>query len=142
MSTQQRRGLGRGLGSLIPTGPVPGQATGGDQGAPTDWIGRLPTPPATSEPVPGRHVDAGSPEQPDGEDQYAEAPATGRSEPEQEPGQDEALQEVPGAFVWIGNGPGEGGCELHNPAYDFNDAILPVASGFLAEVAKRALAGD
>ncbi|MDO9708212.1 amidohydrolase [Paracraurococcus lichenis] len=51
------------------------------------------------------------------------------------------LHEVPGAFVWIGNGPGEGGCELHNPNYDFNDAILPVASGFLAAVAKRALGG-
>jgi hippurate hydrolase len=51
------------------------------------------------------------------------------------------LKEVPGAFVWIGNGPAEAGRELHNPAYDFNDAILPVASGFLAEVAKRALAG-
>ena len=52
------------------------------------------------------------------------------------------LQEVPGAFVWIGNGPGDGGRELHNPAYDFNDAVLPTAAGFLAEVAKRALAGD
>jgi crotonobetainyl-CoA:carnitine CoA-transferase CaiB-like acyl-CoA transferase len=51
------------------------------------------------------------------------------------------LAEVPGAFVWIGNGPGEGGCELHNDRYDFNDAILPAASGFLAEVAKRSLAG-
>ncbi|MBR0663435.1 amidohydrolase [Roseomonas hellenica] len=51
------------------------------------------------------------------------------------------LREVPGAFVWIGNGPAEGGRELHNPHYDFNDAILPRASGFLAEVAKRALAG-
>ncbi len=51
------------------------------------------------------------------------------------------LKEVPGAFVWIGNGPGDGGRELHNPAYDFNDAILPVASGYLVEVAKRALAG-
>ncbi len=51
------------------------------------------------------------------------------------------LHEVPGAFVWIGNGPAEGGCELHNPNYDFNDAVLPSASGFLAEVAKRALAG-
>ena len=50
------------------------------------------------------------------------------------------LLEVPGAFVWIGNGPGEGGRELHNPRYDFNDAILPAASGWLAEVAKRALA--
>jgi amidohydrolase len=49
------------------------------------------------------------------------------------------LDEVPGAFVWIGNGPAEGGRELHNPSYDFNDAILPAASGFLAAVAKRAL---
>ena len=52
------------------------------------------------------------------------------------------LKEVPGAFVWIGNGPAEAGRELHNPGYDFNDAVLPVASGWLAEVAKRALAGD
>jgi amidohydrolase len=51
------------------------------------------------------------------------------------------LREVPGAFVWIGNGPTEGGRELHNPRYDFNDAVLPVAAGWLAEVAKRALAG-
>ena len=49
------------------------------------------------------------------------------------------LQEVPGAFVWIGNGPAEGGRELHHPNYDFNDAVLPAASGFLAEVAKRSL---
>ncbi len=51
------------------------------------------------------------------------------------------LVEVPGAFVWIGNGPADGGRELHHPHYDFNDAILPRAAGFLAEVAKRALAG-
>ncbi|WP_137177863.1 amidohydrolase [Roseomonas sp. AR75] len=50
------------------------------------------------------------------------------------------LKEVPGAFVWIGNGPAEDGRELHHPRYDFNDAILPVASGFLAATAKRALA--
>ena len=51
------------------------------------------------------------------------------------------LHERPGAFVWIGNGPGDGGCELHNANYDFNDAILPAASGYLAGVAKRALGG-
>jgi amidohydrolase len=51
------------------------------------------------------------------------------------------LKEVPGAFVWIGNGPTEGGRELHNPRYDFNDAVLPVAASWLAEVARRALAG-
>jgi amidohydrolase len=49
------------------------------------------------------------------------------------------LGERPGAFVWIGNGPAEGGRELHNSNYDFNDAILPAASGYLAGVAKRAL---
>lgn len=50
------------------------------------------------------------------------------------------LQERPGAFVWIGNGPAEAGRELHSPSYDYNDAILPNAAGFLAAVAKRALA--
>jgi amidohydrolase len=52
------------------------------------------------------------------------------------------LQNVPGAFVWIGNGPAEGGRELHNPNYDFDDRVLPTASGFLAETAKRALSAD
>jgi hippurate hydrolase len=51
------------------------------------------------------------------------------------------LAEVPGAFVWIGNGPAEGGRELHNAGYDFSDDVLPFASGFLAEAARRALAG-
>jgi amidohydrolase len=51
------------------------------------------------------------------------------------------LQERPGAFVWIGNGPADGGRELHNSNYDFNDAILPAAATYLAGVAKRALAG-
>ncbi|MBV8614996.1 MAG: amidohydrolase, partial [Acetobacteraceae bacterium] len=48
------------------------------------------------------------------------------------------LAEKPGAFAWIGNGPGP---ELHNAGYDYNDAILPVAATYLASVAKRALAG-
>jgi amidohydrolase len=51
------------------------------------------------------------------------------------------LQQRPGAFVWIGNGPTHGGRELHNSNYDFNDAILPAAAGYLAGVAKRALEG-
>ena len=51
------------------------------------------------------------------------------------------LRSVPGAFVWIGNGPAEGGRELHNPNYDFDDRVLPTASGFLAEAARRALSG-
>ncbi|HEX3575195.1 MAG TPA: amidohydrolase [Rhodopila sp.] len=49
------------------------------------------------------------------------------------------LEHRPGAFVWIGNGPSDDGRELHNANYDFNDAILPAASGYLAGVAMRAL---
>ena len=49
------------------------------------------------------------------------------------------LAHRPGAFAWVGNGPSDGGRELHNSNYDFNDAILPSASGYLAAVAKRAL---
>ena len=47
------------------------------------------------------------------------------------------LEERPGAFAWIGNG---GGADLHNPDYNYNDAILPVASAWLAATARRALA--
>ena len=35
------------------------------------------------------------------------------------------LQAKPGCYVWLGNGPGTGGCTLHNPHYDFNDDIVP-----------------
>jgi hippurate hydrolase len=50
------------------------------------------------------------------------------------------LEHRPGAFAWIGNGPARPGAELHSPGYDYNDAILPVASGWLAATARRALA--
>jgi amidohydrolase len=50
------------------------------------------------------------------------------------------LEHRPGAFVWIGNGPAEDGHGLHNSNYNYNDAILPAASGYLAAVAMRALA--
>lgn len=50
------------------------------------------------------------------------------------------IKERPGAYVWIGNGPAGPEGELHNARYDFNDAILPVAVGWMSEVARRALA--
>ena len=50
------------------------------------------------------------------------------------------LEHRPGAFVWIGNGPADNGRGLHNSSYDYNDTILPAAAGYLASVAKRALA--
>jgi amidohydrolase len=51
------------------------------------------------------------------------------------------LAQKPGAFVWIGNGPATPGSELHNPGYDFNDEIFPATSGWMASVARLALAG-
>jgi len=49
------------------------------------------------------------------------------------------LQHKPGCYVWIGNGPGEGGCMLHNPNYDFNDDIIPVGGAYWVELVKRIL---
>jgi amidohydrolase len=49
------------------------------------------------------------------------------------------LQKVPGAMVWLGNGPGEGGCFLHNAKYDFNDTALPFGVSFFARLAERFL---
>jgi amidohydrolase len=49
------------------------------------------------------------------------------------------LIEKPGCYVWIGNGPGEGGCGLHNPRYDFNDAILPLGASYWAKLVESEL---
>ena len=49
------------------------------------------------------------------------------------------LNARPGAMLWLGNGPGEGGCFLHNARYDFNDAAIPFGSSFLARLAERFL---
>jgi hippurate hydrolase len=44
------------------------------------------------------------------------------------------LHECPGCYLIVGNGEGEhhhtGGCMVHNPGYDFNDAILPIAASY------------
>ena len=52
------------------------------------------------------------------------------------------LHERPGAFIWIGNGVAGEGNALHNPGYDFNDAILPGAASCLAALATEALAEE
>jgi hippurate hydrolase len=50
------------------------------------------------------------------------------------------LQECPGAYIMVGNGTGEaGGCEVHNPRYDFNDSAIPYGAGVLAAVVEREL---
>jgi hippurate hydrolase len=56
------------------------------------------------------------------------------------------LQTRPGAFIAIGQGepdpasPHNSG--LHSPQYDFNDAILPLAAEYFAELAERRLPND
>lgn len=50
------------------------------------------------------------------------------------------LREKPGCYVWLGNGPGEGGCMLHNPHYDFNDEIIPLGATYWVRLAERWLA--
>jgi metal-dependent amidase/aminoacylase/carboxypeptidase family protein len=46
----------------------------------------------------------------------------------------------PGAYIQIGNGDALGGCEVHNPGYDFNDAALPLGASLFARLAERKLA--
>jgi amidohydrolase len=50
------------------------------------------------------------------------------------------LEQRPGAYIQIGNGDGTGGCEVHNPGYDFNDAALPWGASLFARLAEKKLA--
>jgi hippurate hydrolase len=47
---------------------------------------------------------------------------------------------VPACYVWLGNGPGEGGCMLHSPHYDFNDEIIATGIRYWVRLAQRVLA--
>lgn len=55
------------------------------------------------------------------------------------------LQEVPGCYVWIGNGMGDhrdaghglGPCMLHNGSYDFNDDLLPLGATYWVKLAEN-----
>ena len=46
------------------------------------------------------------------------------------------LQEVPGAYVWLGQSSPLRSAQLHTPGYDFNDEVLPVGAGLLATLAE------
>ena len=50
------------------------------------------------------------------------------------------LEQVPGCYLNIGNGTGESGCEVHNPAYDFNDRALPLGAAFFVRAVETKLA--
>ena len=44
------------------------------------------------------------------------------------------LEEKPGCYAFIGNGPGEGGCLLHSPNFDFNDEIIPIGASYWVQL--------
>ncbi len=46
------------------------------------------------------------------------------------------LQARPGAYLFLGQGPGP---VCHHPAYDFNDRIAPIGASFFARLVERAL---
>jgi hippurate hydrolase len=56
------------------------------------------------------------------------------------------LERVPGSYLLIGNGigggPGEGGCMVHNPGYDFNDDNVAIGSAFWVLLAERFLSAQ
>jgi hippurate hydrolase len=52
------------------------------------------------------------------------------------------LEEKPGCYFTIGNGDGVGGCMVHNPGYDFNDAILPIGASYWANLVESILPRD
>ena len=47
------------------------------------------------------------------------------------------LEVIPGAYGFVGNGPGVGGCHLHNPDYDFNDGALPSSITYFVELVRN-----
>ncbi len=47
---------------------------------------------------------------------------------------------VPGCYVWLGNGPGAGGCMLHGPRYDFNDGIIETGIRYWVRLVEHTLA--
>jgi hippurate hydrolase len=58
------------------------------------------------------------------------------------------LQARPGCYAFIGHGEGDhrtpghgaGPCTLHNPSYDFNDALIPLGASYWVQLARSWLA--
>lgn len=49
------------------------------------------------------------------------------------------LQQVPGAYAWLGQGRAASNPQLHDPAYDFNDEVLPHGAALLAALVESRL---
>jgi amidohydrolase len=46
------------------------------------------------------------------------------------------LEEIPGCYIFIGNGAGEGSCMIHNPGYDFNDKAAALGATYWVRLAQ------
>jgi amidohydrolase len=49
------------------------------------------------------------------------------------------LQRKPGCYVWLGAGCGADTVNIHNPHYDFNDAVLPIGASYWVRLAEQEL---
>jgi hippurate hydrolase len=50
---------------------------------------------------------------------------------------------VPGAYIFLGNGlESRGGCMVHNPGYDFNDANLSTGAQYWVTLAHNYLSNQ
>ncbi|HLY55640.1 MAG TPA: amidohydrolase, partial [Stellaceae bacterium] len=49
------------------------------------------------------------------------------------------LEAKPGAYLFIGAGSGEGGRNLHQVGYDFNDEILPIGASYWSQLVETVL---
>ncbi len=51
------------------------------------------------------------------------------------------LEKLPGSYLFIGNGAGEGSCMVHNPSYDFDDSNIPIGAAYWVCLAQKFLQG-
>ena len=49
------------------------------------------------------------------------------------------LEKKPGAYIFLGNGAGEGGCMIHHPEYDFNDEAAVYGASYWVELVRQRL---
>ena len=50
------------------------------------------------------------------------------------------LEHRPGCYLFLGNGDGAGSCMVHNPGYDFNDAVVHTGAAYWSLLVQRYLA--
>ncbi len=49
------------------------------------------------------------------------------------------LEKKPGAYIFLGNGDGDGGCMIHHPEYDFNDEASVYGASYWVELVYQRL---